>query len=197
MSKPGFWRNVGGAIVNTFLSPGTTPYGPNGKYNRTLLRNGLINLAARTVNPVAGGLAQYATNKWGGGQAQEMGQQGWQWLAKQPITDGATGGGLANVNPGTINGGPWTGDTGGIPEGYVPEIGQPAESQTGPRKTLQGQPQDLAGLMAQGYLRDHRSGRSAGSSVLAEGKAAQGMVEGMQMARWLGTRSPYTFKGEK
>lgn len=180
MSKPGFWRNVGGAIVNTLLSPGTTPYGPNGQYNKTLLRNGFINLAAGAVNPVAGQLSQMATNQWGGGAGQEAGQRGWSWLADQAIT---SQGGLQVDAPGyAINGAQ-------VP-GQVQQEATPAAPQA-----PAGEPSQLAQLAVKGVGRDSRSGMSAGSSVLAEGKAAQDMVEGMQLGQWLGTRSGYKFKG--
>lgn len=41
-----------------------------------------------------------------------------------------------------------------------------------------------------GIQRDGRCGVSAGSRMFAQGKAAQDVVEGMQLAEWLDTRSP-------
>lgn len=179
MAKPGFWRNVGGAIVNTFLSPGTTPYGPNGQYNSTLLRNGFINLAAGAVNPVAGQLSQLATSRFGGGMAQEAGQRGWGWLADQAITPQ---GGLQVDSPGFA-----------VSGAQVP--GQVQEAAPSAPPPPVGEPSQLAQLTVGAPRRDSRSGASAGSSVLAEGKAAQDMVEGMQLSSWLSQRSPYKFRG--
>lgn len=186
MAKPGFWRNVGGAIVNGVLSPGTTPYGPNGQYNKTLLRNGFINLGAGAVNPLAGQLSQLATSRLGGGMAQEAGQKGWGWLADQSISpDGMPvlqqGFGVSGMQ---IPGQPMQGQ----------EAAQPQQPQQAPSGYSQ-QPSQLAQLQVGGPRRDSRSGASAGSSVLAQGKAAQDMVEGMQLSSWLNSRSPYKFRG--
>lgn len=183
MAKPGFWRNVGGAIVNGVLSPGTTPYGPNGQFNKTLLRNGLINLAAGAVNPVAGKLSQLATNQWGGGASQEAGQRGWGWLADQSIDPQ---GGIQVDAPGyAVNG------------MDAPQQVQQQQAAPQAAPSQMGEPSQLAQMTVPGFGRDGRSGMSAGSSVLAQGQAAQDMVGGMQLASWLGTRSGYKFKGHR
>lgn len=183
MAKPGFWRNVGGTLVNTFLSPGTTPYGPNGQYNKTLLRNGFINAAVGAAGgPLAGQLSQMATSHWGGGAGQEAGQRGWSWLADQSISPD----GLQPMQPQyAVNGV-------NVP-GQIQQEQPQAQQAPAP---AQGPPSQLAQIAVNGIPRDGRSGMSAGSSVLAQGKDAQDMVDGMRLSQWLGMRSPYKFRGE-
>lgn len=181
MAKPGFFRNVGGWIVNNMLSPGTTPYGPNGQYNGTLLRNGAINLAAGAVNPLAGQAAKYATNHWGGGMGQEAGQQGYGWLANQSIKPQ---GGLPYMPSADFA--PVQGVD--LPQGWQPATEGNEAPTTNPQ---QSDPTQLAGIVSNGYTRDSRSGSSAGSSVLAEGQAAQDMVGGWQLSNFLkGPQAP-------
>lgn len=180
--RQGWFQRAVGGLVNAAL-PGT-PYSRYSGYNPTLTRNSIISGVAGQIVPGGGVLANSILGQTGGAQAATAGQQGLSGLM------GAYELGNQSWQQSNENF-----DSSGIRPDYSFAFDAPTPDPSAPQQPQsmpgQAEPTQLAGLVGNGVRRrDTRSGSSAGSSVLAEGAAAQNMVEGWQLGNWLGMRAP-------
>ncbi len=182
MARQSLWNRVLGAVGNAAL-PGS-PYNKYTGWNPTLTRNSIISGAVGQLNPIAGGLTQQFLGNTPGAQSATAGNQGISGLM-----------GLGESSNAAYRG---DFDSSGIQAEFAPIAPMdftgydPTNPQTAPQPQQQGaqQPQTLAGLAVSGPKRDTRTGNSTRSGVLAEGAAAQDMVEGMKLGNWLGMKAP-------